>query len=234
MAHETRYVVLLKPREDEVRERERQRLFHPDGQACYLLPEALVGDYATHGLFEAAMIDWCQQFCRGVVLDIGAHTGTYAVSLSRHASHVHAFEPQRRTFYALCGSVALSDARNVECHNVALGSVEQVGQRTLCVVSPDGGGSTLHPGSQAVLSQETVDVRTLDSYQLSGVSFIKLDVEDNELHVLRGATETLRRCGFPPVLFECNADNPPLFEFVSSLGYRLTRVAWNMFFASTD
>jgi hypothetical protein len=47
-----------------------------------------------------------------------------------------------------------------------------------------------------------VELRTLDSFSLPPLSFIKIDVEGFEDHVLDGARETLRRSGFPPLLIE--------------------------------
>lgn len=48
------------------------------------------------------------------------------------------------TFYTLCGSVALSNLRNVQCLNFGLGSADQVGKKELKIISDNGGGSTVH------------------------------------------------------------------------------------------
>ena len=205
---------------------------------CYFLPETLMPDYCRHGLYESSLIEWCKQFCTKstVFLDIGAHTGTYTLSLSRGCKEVYSFEPQKMTYYALCGSVALSNVTNVTCLNVGLGSKEQVGKQVLHIVSDDGGGSTLHPTGQ-VLRTETIDVDTLDSIaktrSICNVGFIKMDVEENELHVLRGATEMLKLSNYPKILFESNSTNTALFEYVELLGYKIVHLTGvsNMFLA---
>jgi hypothetical protein len=46
-----------------------------------------------------------------------------------------------------------------------------------------------------------VEVRTLDSFDLEGVQFIKVDVEGSELEVLQGARETIRS-DHPALLLE--------------------------------
>lgn len=78
------------------------------------------------------------------MLDIGAHSGTYTISLAENCKNVYSFEPQKMTFYSLCGSIALSNIKNVTCINTGLGSEEQVGIQKLNIISLDGGGSTLH------------------------------------------------------------------------------------------
>ena len=102
----------------------------------YILPKNNLPFYIHHGLFEKSLIEWCKQFCTKdkIFLDIGAHCGTYTVSLARYCKHVYAFEPQKMTFYSLCGSVALSHIQNATCHNVGLGEVHQVGKQILNII----------------------------------------------------------------------------------------------------
>lgn len=172
----------------------------------YILPQVNIDYYAKCGLFESSLIDWCKQFLTPdkVFLDIGAHTGTYALSLATHCAKVEAFEPQRATYYSLCGSIALSNlTHKIQAHHFGLGSEDQVGVQTLHIVSNDGGGSSLSPSErETTLRTETVEIRTLDSLSISNIGFIKMDVENNELSVLKGARETLRKSGFPTMIFE--------------------------------
>ena len=147
---------------------------------------------------------------------------------------MYSFEPQKMTYYSLCGSVALSNLKNVTCHNFGLGSQEQVGEKELFIVSNDGGGSTLIKNQSPVLSTETVTIRTLDSLQLKNVGFIKMDVEENELNVLKGAVETLKNSNYPTILFESNDINEELFNFIKQLSYNIIQVSGvnNMFLAT--
>jgi FkbM family methyltransferase len=170
-----------------------------------LLPRVHVEYHMANGLFEESLIDWSKQFCSldGCFVDIGAHTGTYTAKLARNCQKVVSFEPQQLTFYALCGTIALSSLMNVQCHNIALGSYDQVGSATLSVPSIDGGGSTILLNRNSI-SEETVQVRTLDSFHLENVTFNKIDVEGNEPGVLEGARETLRK-NSPVILFEDNS-----------------------------
>lgn len=233
----TKYFILSKQKNDEipVNNNDDNQLVYLNNRIHYILPQTIITYYSEHGLFEAGLIDWCKQFCKKdkIFLDIGAHTGTYCLSLASSSKYVYSFEPQKMTYYALCGGVALSNINNITCYNFGLGSNEQVGQNTLKIVSNDGGGSSLHAVGQNVLREEEIEIRTLDSLKLHDISFIKMDVEDNELFVLQGGIETLKNCQYPPILFESNGVNEKLFKYITDLGYKIVQVTGvnNMFLA---
>jgi len=200
----------------------------------YILPYNNLDYYTNHGLFEKSLIDWSKQFCSSDknMLDIGAHTGTYSISLAHLCNTVYAFEPQQMTYYALCGSVALSNIKNINCIKYGLGSVNQVGLQTLNIVSDDGGGSTLHGDGSSnssnsnskILKTETIEVKTLDRLNITNIGFIKMDVEDNELNVLQGAVNTLKNSNYPKIIFESNTYNEKLFNFLKGLGYTVVPI----------
>jgi FkbM family methyltransferase len=209
------YVILTRPAgEASVEEaREEEQVFALRRRHVFLLPALDTRHYLEHGLFEQSLIEFAKQLCSRdkLTLDVGAHAGTYSINLAAHSRHVYAFEPQRSTYYALCGGVALSGlVEKITCLNCGLGSPDQVGSQRLLIRSIDGGGSTLHRSSlgdgEEMLGSEEIEVRTLDDWHdgtLPEVGFIKLDVEANELQVLQGAQRTigLHR---PKVLFEAN------------------------------
>jgi FkbM family methyltransferase len=232
------YFLLTKPTHTPVDKREEDQIVYLNNRRIFILPEINLDYYVKHGLFESHLIEWCKQFCRKdrVFLDIGAHTGTYSISLADACREVVSFEPQRATYYALCGSVCLSNLTNITCHQFGLGSEEQVGFQTLRIVSRDGGGSTIQPTSDAVLREETIEIRTLDSLNLRDIGFVKMDVEENELYVLQGAKTTLRTSGFPPIVFESNKEtNLPLFGYIEAeLGYQIIKIGgcMNMYLAT--
>jgi FkbM family methyltransferase len=244
----TSYFLLSKPGEitdtTDLINIDKDVVIYPPCGITYILPRNLASYYVTHGLFESRLINWCKQFIQkengGVFLDIGAHTGTWSLSLAPLAKHVFSFEPQKMTYYALCGSTALSNFKNITCINKGLGSHEQQGKMPLYVVSDDGGGSTVQTTSSNVLHQEEIEIITLDSLHINDICFIKIDVEENELAVLQGAVETLKKNDYPPIVFECNdtnlSTNPnhELYRFINAeLGYQITPIAGicNMFLA---
>lgn len=228
------YFILTKQSNSDVSNDEKNQFMYVKDKV-YILPKNNVNYYISNGLFEKGLIEWCKQFCKKDqnILDIGAHSGTYTISLAEYCNKVYAFEPQQMTYYSLCGSVALSNIRNVNCLNYGLGTTEQVGKQTLNIVSLDGGGSTLHKDQNNVLYTEEIEVRTLDSFNINNISFIKMDVENNELQVLLASENTLKRSNYPKILFEMNQKNTDLLKFLENLKYNIIQVGGcnNMFLA---
>ena len=235
----TRYIILTKDADATADNNAGNQIFSINRSLTYLMPAVNTAYYADRGLFENNLIEWCKQFCSkdALFLDIGAHTGSYAITLAPYSAKVLAFEPQRQTYYALCGGVALSGSKNVICHEYGLGNDSQVGTKTLHIVSNDGGGSTVWaPPADKVLGTEEIQVRTLDSLNIQErISFIKMDVEENELHVLQGGMETIVRAGYPKILFESNNESAALFNYLRDvLGYQIVKVNgyFNMYLAT--
>jgi len=241
----TNYILFTKNRNTDISNREDEQFYTFHNPLIYVLPKTNLIYYCRNGLYEKYMIEWCKEFCSkdGIFLDIGAHTGTYAISLAEYCHTVYAFEPQRMTYNALCGGVALSNIENIYCIPCALGSPTQTGINKLKIRSNDGGGSSLYEINGCdVLREEEIVVRTLDSIFYDEtentmadkiivrkdipIKFIKMDVEYNELNVLIGAKKTLISNDFPPILFEANTDsqelNDNLFFFLENeLNYNI-------------
>lgn len=152
------------------------------------------------------------------VLDIGANKGIYAFWLARAVGprgRVVAFEPQPEMVDYIGRRRTQFGWRNVDIVNVALsdcnGSAQLSRQRI-------GDGSA----SLSRRNGETISVPTTkldDLPDISGVKFIKCDVEGHEPKVFAGAERTIRT--FRPVIqFEASPpDDRQLFAFFASLGY---------------
>jgi FkbM family methyltransferase len=130
----------------------------------------------------------------GTAVDVGANQGFFAYALSELADRVVAFEPNPD--YALFARVMLRG--RAEVHRLAL--ADKPG-RAAFRVPIDHDGTVLHlagslKGTHGQFPRErtyTVEVRTLDSFRLSDVRFIKVDVEGSEREVLDGGTATIAR-----------------------------------------
>lgn len=181
---------------------------------------------------EAPLIEWAKEFLRPEVtfVDIGAHVGTYALSYAPLCKAVYAFEPQRLTFCRLCAGISLNRLTNVYPKNVALADSSRSAE--LKIISTDGGGSSIKNLTSNInpIGTEIVECRTLDSYALESVGFIKIDVEGAELEVLKGATNTIQAYK-PKILMEVWDDDSyaahrkELSVYLEGIGYKHTVVA---------
>jgi FkbM family methyltransferase len=130
----------------------------------------------------------------GTAVDVGANQGFFAYALSRHADRVVAFEPNPD--YALFARVMLRGRAIV--HRLALSDTPG---RATFRVPLDHDGTVLHfagslkdaHGQFPRYRSYEVEVRTLDSFALDDVRFIKVDVEGSEREVLDGARATIAR-----------------------------------------
>ena len=134
---------------------------------------------------------------RRTAIDIGSHVGLWSWPMSFDFEHVAAFEPMPE--HRDCWRANMSGRDNVSLHAFALGEradIVKVRTRT-----PGSSGDTgVDPVAErsslrAAVDTEgvSVDMRTLDSFKMMNVDFIKIDCEGYELFVLRGAVETLKR-----------------------------------------
>ena len=212
-----------------------------DGENTLFIPEARVAkDYFNTGIYERGYIQWaCENFAKEdkEIIDIGAHIGMYTVELGKKAKRIHSFECSPKSYNYLCANILLRQlSYKVSTYNVALSDKE--GITKYYIRDPlDGGGN----GISAFKNDEnipTIDVpmKTLDSFNLTNINFIKIDVEGHEEYVLRGAIKTLENNNFPKILFESwperqEQNNIPsiqirksLFEFLESLGYKIIQI----------
>ena len=192
------------------------------------------------GMAEKSLIQWVADTYMKpdkVFLDIGAHVGTYAWTCGKRAKHTYAFECSAKTFCFLAANIALHGMTDkitpVRC---ALGPHD--GTAKVFLRSTDGGGNGVKSlnASDAHLPHQSIEMRTLDSFGIDNVGFVKLDVEGFEAEVLQGAVETLKRSGWPTILFESWGDwkeregvpaskiRADLFAYLGTLGYAIQPV----------
>lgn len=154
-----------------------------------------------------------------VAIDVGAHSGLYTAELLRLSSSVIAIE-------------ALPElARNIEriyakARVINAAASNKEGSAKLYVPEGQTGLSTIAAENPvAAESSRAIAVKTItiDSLKCDAVGFIKIDVEGNELAVLQGAINVLKR-DKPVLLIEAEERHrvnavASLDEFLSPLGY---------------
>jgi len=183
----------------------------------------------TGSVHESAELD---AVCQGlssssVVVDIGANIGAFALPVTKATgARVIAIEPVSSTFALLKDNVHRNgaDAFVTAVHSALGDTTGDV------VVTTDAQSANyvLTNRTSSRAGEERVSVTTLDELLAgeSRIDLIKVDVEGLELHVLRGARETLAHHG-PAVLLEIESrwttrygyQPEDVFAFMTEAGY---------------
>lgn len=168
-------------------------------------------------------LQWLDKICpRGeVAIDVGSNVGVYSYKMAQLYSRVYAFEINPYLTGAL---TALASKRLTV---IAKGLSSSAGTATLRVPLVNHialtGWASLEPGNCPDANEyleKTVDVTTLDAFDLSAVSLIKIDVEGHELEVLRGAENTLA-ASQPLIVVESKEKSRAAVEsFLARFNYR--------------
>lgn len=169
------------------------------------------------------------------VIDIGAHKGGYLYFFQRLTGpkgRVYAFEPQKLLFNYLCRLRDIMHWKNVVIENTALSdengtAVLKIPARSAGIFSSPGASIAKEMKPSSHLIHEMVLTETLDNYcEKMNIEpdFLKIDVEGNELQVLRGGVKTIKKClpHFHIEIEERHAGREKLentFSFFKELGY---------------
>lgn len=136
---------------------------------------------------------------RGVALDCGAHVGIWSKRLSFLFNTVIAFEPIPK--HIECHKKNCSSWDNVTLNECALSNKETTMNMKMGT-GRNTGRSTLEYKSNLVKGDNEIiqiQTKTLDSFNIPKVDFMKIDVEKHEVSLIEGAKETINRCD--PIIF---------------------------------
>ncbi len=172
--------------------RERYRVFAVKGQGSFYFDDGrdeLKDVLKTGRMWKPQLQRLIAQRVRpgSTALDVGAHIGEQTVAMAWAVGpqgRVYAFEPQRKLYRELHYNLQLNHLSNIVPLRFALGDAPAV------IESPRGTARRedgIGPGG------ERVESRSIDSFGFHDVSFIKVDVDGFEDHVLAGARQTITR-----------------------------------------
>ncbi len=201
--------------------------YFPDGEthlpAWMFNPKVrmfLHGRPAYQGQKQVVAMGLCRRFRTAV--DCGAHVGLHSFNLAHEFDRVIAFEPvaaHRECFVK--NVLEAPGVSNVTLEACALGDKEgTVSIRT----EPTSSGDSRVDGAG------DIPMRTLDSFELKDVSYLKIDVEGTELFVLKGAEATIVKCK-PVIMVEQKPGHAQKYglgekdalPYLESLGYKVAR-----------
>lgn len=158
-----------------------------------------------------------------VIFDIGANIGTHTTFFARitgSKGFVLAFEPQRIIFQNLCANMSINSITNAHCYNYALADING----TVFIPNLD---YTKENNFGALRADkydqgEQVMKTTIDNFCIDRCDFIKIDVEDMTLAVIKGGVNTIKK--HQPILYMEN--NPgeqqkEVIDFMKKQNYNL-------------
>jgi FkbM family methyltransferase len=178
------------------------------------LQEWLAGKPFTQNKCLNNFLEHCQDnsIKFNTVIDIGAWCGTWSLAVGSLAKSIVAFEPDELHFQCL----QKNKLSSMTCYNVALGSQEQtVG------LSKDSFTQAKH-----ITDTGTIQMQTLDSYNLTDVDFIKIDVEGYEMEVLKGAANTLQNAKY--LMIELNNNSKKFGSSNGVIEQHLDQLGWKV------
>lgn len=153
-----------------------------------------------------------------LTLDIGSNLGVYAYELHRLSGRVMAFEPNP----ALARFLESIAPAGMSVQQIALSSEDGEAELAIPLDAARGHGwASIRPGFvEGDVEKVRVPMRRLDDLGLTGIAFIKIDVEGFEQQVVEGGMETLAR-DLPLLLIEIDgAELGAMAARLAPLGYQ--------------
>ncbi len=215
-----------------------------DGKTSYrFLPTNLTEYYRAITFFtkEEGTIAWLDNFLKegDVLYDIGANIGLYSLYAGKLGRNVktYAFEPHKFTFVNLMNNISINGLLgSIFPISIPLNDTSDVS--TMNYAQLDSGtsmsqlGHAIHPedGAFKPKLEEVVYSATLDELiwkrAIPTPNHIKIDVDGNEVKILKGMTKLLGSIGKPhSIQVEINpGQNAEVTAFLTSFGYKLDHV----------
>jgi FkbM family methyltransferase len=157
-----------------------------------------------------SILHLCKRF--NIAVDVGAYRGEFTIFSAAMFNQVYAFEPFIKSYDVLKENCA--SYKNVILENIALGEADKKSTMVYndlyanCSRVKDFCDGTENnedfPGftKKTFINSININIKTLDSYNLPYIDFLKIDVEGYEVEVIKGAIKTLERTESGIIIFE--------------------------------
>lgn len=178
-------------------------IYDGDPQA---VPFAALSFKEGHEAEETRMVDTLCSYIEGggTVLDIGANLGWYTLNICKRYPDIscYAFEPIEQTYQKLEKNVEINDIKNCKLFHCGLSNVNEKLSFYYDLES-SGASSLVDLRGEGTAVPVEGEVRLLDDVadeeKLTGIDFIKCDVEGAELLVFQGGLESIKK--YKPMIF---------------------------------
>jgi FkbM family methyltransferase len=185
---------------------------------------------------EPETLEWIDGFAEGDVLyDVGANVGVFSLYAAMHRRcDVIAFEPEAKNYACLNKNIFLNHlGRRVKAFNVGLHDSTGVEFLQLHNLAS---GAALHSVGEAVdwrgnrfeakFEQAVMAFRLddfVEMFKMPAPRHMKIDVDGNELKVIRGASKILSSPGFKSLQIELKEGDRTLIDAIEAYGLKLSR-----------
>lgn len=219
-------------------------LFEIDFDDCYIRNHMLSGRVYEHHIINGMLKPHVEK--AKYILDVGANIGCHCVSYAGMSpeSTLWAFEPQKKTFDILTTNVKLNGYEDrIHLFNHGLGHARMDLELHPIEKVLDEEHRGWNKGGLGIgKGGERLRIETLDSMNLPGLDYMKIDVEGAEGLVIRGGVETIKKYK-PVIVFEHNYTTidpshvglqhvPTPFEELVKIGYKnFTYLDWENYIA---
>lgn len=206
-----------------------------------LFPDAITGqlfcDPERNGEYKF-LKKFLSSYGKLTIFDVGANIGDYSEKILsiNPLSIIYCFEPVNSTFSKL--KLKLEKYPNVKLNNFALGEIET--NKEIFIYCEEAGSNSLyyhesHASLSGNLRKEKISIKKLDTIvqenNISKIDFVKIDVEGNELNVLKGAINSIRAGIINLIQFEYNsfwqkssATLEEVFDLLKAANFNLYRL----------
>ena len=168
-----------------------------------------------------------------VVIDVGAHIGTYTIPIAiqiEECGKILAFEPNPNNIILLKKNIELNELKNITLFENAASDKNQI---TNLILSDDPMLSAITDDTE----EKNIEIEciTLDSIneqlELKRIDWLKIDAEGSEIKVLKGSEKILKKF-HPKIIVEVRKENEDVIKkFLCKEGYDIKYLGGEYYFA---
>lgn len=159
-----------------------------------------------------------------IILDCGAHIGSFSYVASKKASLIFAFEPLPLTYNLLTKNITLWDIKSIIPVKKCIFSSNKKINLLFDLYRIDG-STLIKSRAKKLISPKTIKTEciTIDNFvkkkNLRKIDFIKMDIEGSEIEAIRGARNVIKK--FKPRMaiaaYHFSQDKIRIPEFILSI-----------------